>query len=499
MKKMMLLLIAVCLILSGCSAKTKPASSEKADDPGTANTETTLTDISCLYYPGADPDPILSRNLTNRKLLDAVYLPLVTFDETLDITGGCAESYKAEGDTLRFSLDTNRKFSDGSALTGEAVAACFNRAMKDETSPYHAQLQNVESVTAAGNFVTVTLKEQAPGAVYTCCIPVAKQGKDGKFLGCGNYFIGRKNGMNVLLPSKYAKPEPTIDVIYLQEPKETSELTGMFNSGVLDVLPTDLLEDNTFSASRNYDIASCLQNRMLYLGVNDGGNLSSAALRRAFSMLIPRDDIVKNVLMGLGKATARPFYPAWNALPEESLTYEEEKIVKAFVGAGWKDAGGKLMKADGQKIRLSLLIEESDPAAADAAERIKAAATARGITVTVETEPHQAFDRRLLRGDFDLFLRWQDLPLDLDPGALFCSDGTQNYGGVKSASLDRAYADWRRGSTDAKTFCDVFAAEMPLIPVAFSAQTVYLTKGLRHDMKMSYLCPLGNLAEWQAN
>ncbi len=497
MKKTFFLFCILCVALTGCSVS-PTATTSGGLNASDAEQATTLTDVACLYYPDAEPDPVLSANLTNRKLVDAVYLPLVTFDETLDVTGGCAASHTVNGRTLRFTLDAERKFSDGSAVTGEAVAACFERAMKNKSSPYHAGLSGVESVSGSGLTVTVTFKEETPGALYACCLPVAKAAENGKFVGCGNYVFGRKNGRDALLPSEYAKTDPAVDTIYLLEPKETSELSGMFNSGVLDILPTDLLEDNTFSASRNYDIASCLNNEMIYLGVSAENALNTAARRRAFGRLIPRDDIVKNVLMGLGKATARPFYPSWNALSEEALSYGEEKIIDAFTDAGWKNASGKLTYADGQKIALSLLVAEDDPVTADAAERIKAAATSRGISLSIESEPRGSFDSRLLRGDFDLFLRRQQMRTDLDPGALLTSDGAQNYGGVASGTLDKAYKAWRTGQIDAAAFCEAFEKETPFIPVAYTAQTVYLTKGLRHDMKMSFLCPLGDLSSWIA-
>lgn len=498
MKKLFCILLVGAMLLSGCDV-TEPQSSGGLDTAPKEETVTTLEDISLLYYPDADPNPLTSTNLTNQKLYRAIYLPLLIFDEKMGVRYGCAASHSISGKTIEFKLDTDRTFSDGTKLSGQIVKACFDSVLANPESPYYAQLSNVQSVSGDSGSVRITLKENDPDALYCMDIPIVKTAGSSDapaYYGCGDYMFGRVNGSRALVANDKNKSTPLIATIYLLEPRADSDLTSMFNSGVLDVLPTDLLSNHVFSASRNYNIKSYLTNHMIYLGANGAGSLKSSKVRAAFSKLLPREDIVKSILMQQGKATARPFYPNRSDLPGETLTNEDSQIFKAFTDAGFKEKSGNLTHADGSQITLKLLVCSENKTHIAIAEKIKSTAFRYGIQITLESVDEKAFLSRLQAGEFDVYLAGYTLPKNMDPTPLFAADGNDNYGKISVSALDSSFASYKNGKTDLTDFLAVFEKEMPILPIAFTANTIYLTEGVKTDSSVSFSAPLGDPAAW---
>ena len=498
-QKLICLLLTAALLLGGCDFTAPEQSNPLGNTAAPEKKVTTLNDIGLLYYPDADPNPLSSTNLTNQKFYASVYLPLITFDEEMNVQYGCALTHSVSGKTIRFSLDTARRFSDGTKLNGQIVKRCFDEVMANTASPYYKQLSVIQSVTATDSQLTITLKEENPGALYAMDIPIVLVGgtkEAPQYLGCGDYKIGVKNSRAALLPNTVNATAEELHTVLLYEPHAGNEITNMFNSGVLDVLPTDLLSASTFSASRDYNIKSYLTDTMIFMGVHANGSLADAAMRRAFSMLIPREEIVKSILMQRARATARPIYPKLAGMQTETLTYEDDNIVKAFTDAGMKAKNNVITTADGKTLTLRLMVSNQNQTLTAVAEKIQSAAWKFGIVVEIESISPDDHFSRLGKGNFDLYLARYTLPADLDSAALFVTQGVENYGKLSIPALDQAYQKYRAGGSLSE-YCAVLEREMPVLPIAFLENTLYLTQGITPDETISFSAPLGKLSAWK--
>ena len=494
-KRIILLLMILCLLLTGCELTDTLTEDLLTSEPAQEKI-TTLSSLSLVYYPGTGAHPLMDTALTNQKVNTAVYLPPVSFDERLEPTYGCATEVVQSGSSISITPDTTCKFSDGSALTAEIIAQSFRFALEHTDSPYHRRLENVQSIDVSGGKVVLTLQNSDPGTLYCMDIPVVKTGgtdQSPEYYGCGAYKFGTYNDVPVLVANTQAAEAPATAPVYLLTPDSAEALGAMFNSGVLSALPADLIAEGTFSASREYKTASHLTNTMIFVGVNN--EKVSAAARRALSALIPREDIVQNVLMGLGQSAELPFYPGWAQLPAAGAQASKDRLIELFTGAGLHAQNGELLTAQGEQPHYDLLVCKDNKAHVAVAAKLRTAALALGLAITVEEVDQSTFDYRLQYGNYELYIARYTLNQNLSCSELFIGEESPNFCGTPSAALANAYQEYLSGGKIAD-YIATLQQECPILPVAFLKNALYYTNGGSPTGGISQSRPLGNLAQW---
>ena len=500
MKKIISLLLILLLSLSLCACELTDTYPDSEVGGGAEEQEklTSLEQISLVYFDDKGLHPLLETSKANQQVNLAVFLPAFTFDEGLNIQYGCATAASMNGTSVTITPDTSRRFSDGSSLTPNLMAESFRFVMQHPESPYHRRLKNVESVSVQSGMVILHLKEADPAALYCMDIPIVKE-SDKKYYGCGDYMLSKYQNVPALVANPHSPTAPVLAPITLLDPAAESSMAAMFNSGVLDAISSDMMASGTLSISREYKSVGYLTNTMLYMGVNTEREALNREMRQALSLLLPRQDIVDGVLMGGGTATARPLYPKWNVLPEETVTTAEKaELLAAFEKAGLIAKNGELFTADGKKPSFDLLVSEESKTHSAAAEKLRSAAATLGLEITVVTVSADTFMTRLKNGNFDLFIARFALNSDMDPTELYAAESEYNYGGADLTELTEAWDAWKRGEKSMSEYLTLFASECPILPIAFVKNSLYYTEGISPAGQISASAPLGNLSRWSA-
>ncbi|MBQ6947123.1 MAG: hypothetical protein IJN42_03660 [Clostridia bacterium] len=493
-KRLIALLLVVCLLLTGCELTetfTEDLLTEEKEEK-----ITTLSDLSVVYYPGTGVHPLMDTSLANQKVHANVFLPAVTYNERLEPTYGVASEVTQEGDRITITPNTARKFSDGSAVTASDIAASFRYVLNNIDSPYYRRLAKVESVSVSGGKAVLNLKDADPGALYCMDIPIVKQAgteKNPEYYGAGDYMFSDYNDVPVLLANPHSATPPVVTPVYLLTPDSDEGLDAMFNSGVLKILPSDLIAQGTFSASREYKTVSHLTNTMIFVGANN--EKVPAAARRALSALIPRADIVDNVLMGLGQSATLPFYPGWSQVPAPGVQAPKDRLIELFTAAGFEAKNGELIAKEGDKPGYELLVCKDNKEHLAVAGKIRSAALVLGLEITVNEVERSTFEYRLENGNFELYVARYTLNHNLSCSELFLGEEAPNYCGVPSAALTNAYNTYMNGGKPAD-YLKILEQECPILPVAFLKNAVYHTRGISPTGGLSESQPLGELSQW---
>lgn len=492
--RLIALLLVLCLLFTGCELTDTLTESLLPEEP--EEKITSLSDLSLVYYPGTGVHPLMDRSLANQKVHTAVYLPALTFDERLEPVYGVASEVVQRGNSISITPNQNRKFSDGSAVTAGDITASFQYVLSNEDSPYHRRLEMVEEAVTSGGRTVLTLKNADPGALYCMDIPIVKQvgeGDKAEYYGAGDYRFSTYNDVPVLQANPHAPNAPAVGTVYLLTPDNDGGLGAMFNSGVLTTLPADLIAEGSFSAAREYKTVSYLTNTMIFIGVNN--EEVSAAERRALSALIPRQDIIDTVLMGLGQSAVLPLYPGWSQVPDPGTQATKDRLIELFSAAGFTARNGELIPDNESKNGYKLLVCKDNKEHVSVAGKLRSAALTLGIEITVDEVERSTFEYRLESGNYELYIARYTLNNNLSCSELYIGEEAPNYCGAPSAALANACKTYLEGGKPAD-YIKVLQQECPILPVAFLKNAVYYTGGISPSGGLSDSRPLGEPGQW---
>jgi ABC-type transport system substrate-binding protein len=335
-------------------------------------------------------DPIRGNAGTDHVLLYPLYDTLISFNETLEPKPGLAESWTQPSDTeLTLTLRQGVTFQDGTPFDGEAVKFNIERA-KGEGSNIQADLASVDAVTVDSPS-QVTLKLNRPDGSLLMVLsdragmmvsPTAAEAADGdlslKPVGAGGWsFVEWKRG-SVLKVEKYdgywdddSTRVAAIDFNIIPEPKTriTSLRSGQ-QDVAMEISPSDA--DGLEKASGvALDAAPRVNVHQVYVN-RASEELGDPKVRKALSLAIDRETLLKSAYFGRGKVADGIIPPDYWAEPPASVksTFDLDEAKKLLA-----DAGVEGLEFD--------MIANADSATTRVAEILKEQWAEIGVTVNI--------------------------------------------------------------------------------------------------------------------
>ena len=150
---------------------------------------------------------------------------------------------------------------------------------------------------------------------------------------------------------------------------------------------------------------------------------------------------------------------------------------------------------NGETLSLTLLVNSDNAFKTAAADQIAASWRAIGVAVTVDKEPYETYASRVQQGDFDVYYGETLLTPDFDLRPLIASGGSLNYGSFSSSTMSAAL-DAARSGEDVTAFYKQFLAELPVIPIAFERNQLFIRRGLIDNFTPEPYNAFANLETW---
>ncbi len=486
-KRLVLFVLCLALILSGCASEKQPKSepaSESNDiisDAVTPKKETVATNFGLAYQSQFGLNPYHCTSLTNRTILSLLYESLFTVTSGFEVEPVLCEYYDVSSDLQQYTvhLVPGVQFWDGSYLTSADVAASYRAAID---SPVYGQRFYALAGIDTPDSNTVVFRTTIPYENLTLLLDVpivqASTAESVTPRGTGPYRLIQERYTNTLVRNGYWWQDAYdsvvsvtgIDLVPTDSPVDVRD---DFEYGVTSVVCTDPNSAAYVDYHCDYELWNCSTTIMDYVGFNvHHGLFCLTELRVALTNIIDRKAIATELYHGYAEAAVLPASPLSNFYDENlaaQYDYDPEKFIEAVQVTKSKTS------------EAVFLVCSSDPRRVDAAEFIAAEAEKYGIHLIVDAVNERTYLDRLYAGDFDLYLGEARLSptFDLSP---FFGGGSLCYGFIYSNELTNLCEEAMENSGNYYNLHSSVMAYGMLCPVLFKSYAVYATRGTISNM-----------------
>ena len=483
--------LLMLLPLGACVPAEQPGSTSAPEVSAPGDTSVQLpvnVPFALPIYTEQSMHPVLTSNRANLTLAPLLYEPLFQVNEAFEAEPVLCSGWSVSEDKLTwiFTLQAGVTFSDGTPLTGAAVADALTLACGKD-SRYSSRLACVARITGTEDSVTVVLHQPRGNLPLLLDIPIAL-GKGDVPLGTGPYVLRDEGGAPVLAARSdwWQSSHLPAEELLLQPVETGDDLIFSFDSGSIALVDVDLMGTNALGFSGSYETWDYATTDMIYLGFNTREKtlFENPALRQALAKAVDRDTVTRTVFSGHAVPASLPIHPdspGWDRALASVWDYDPQPLVAA------------VSELKESRRTLTFLVNSENSAKVSTAEFIAYQLESVGLTVTLQILPFEDYSAALKAGNYDLYLGEVVLTADFDLSALLTPTGTLNYGGWANEETDVLLA--RAASASAGEPADLHALlshleeQVPFTPICFKNGSVLTRWG-----RLSGLSPLrGNV------
>ena len=511
-------LVALCCVtLLGCWSAPQPA------------------DVA-IYASGTDLEsgnPLVTIHSLSRQLQRyALFVTLAKYDADLRPVPYAARSWAWSNDhrALTLRLTSGLRWHDGQPTTARDVAFTIDAARDPATGFWRAaDLAGVDSVHVADDTTAVVAFNSSQPAFppVLCELPIVPAHLLGRVphgemkraafnlapVGNGPFrFVERRAGSswafrrNNGFPAALGGPPRLAGLVITVVDEPTTKFAGLA-SGELDVAgiaPTmaHLVARDPSLRVLDYPI---LFTTGLTFNVHKPP-FDDARVRRAISLSIDRDRIVRAALAGFGRAAAGPVPPESPLAASPAVTRDTAAADRLFDAAGWtRQPNGRRARA-GRPLDFDLLTVGSGDNALE--QLVQADLASRGVQVNIRQVELGAFLTEARAGEKKFDALVAGVPGDVSLAflaSMFESrqrGGALDYAGFHSPSLDTLFARARDARDDASRIAEwrriqqLLADSMPVAWIYHSRGVQGIARRLQ-NVSMDLRGELVTLSEWQ--
>lgn len=487
MKPLCLVLAVICLLMCTGCGDTPAVSTPPPEDSSTAPVKPDSLSALALAYSHDDTlDPFATKTEVNLQLAGLLYDSLTVLDAAFEPQLSLAEAITAPDPThLTVTLRKGAAFSDGSPVRVQDVVASFQQA---KASPNYKEL--LSRVTAAAGDEKkrqVTFSFASPDRHGAACLsfPVVKEGTSTKEkgkapVGGGAYVYEVADGNARLKANPRYKPTPHFPTVELRHLPNSPALYYAFAGEDITYYFNDL---NTGEIPRVTGANKVVDmNALLFVGVNSHHKqLSNPVVRQALSQMLDRPAVVSSVYKEWGVASQLPFHPRWKPVSQlhiPSAVRDLDSGIRGLEAAGCKAGTG------GVRLELELIYSTDSKDKGAVVQLLRSQLAGGGVTIKPVPLSYKDYMARLKAGKFDLYLGEVRLAANHSLRPLLAG-GTAGYGVAHNSPVAAAYDKYQKGEGDLQAFLNVFARELPYIPVCWRSGVA------SYDRRLTAVTPTG--------
>ncbi|MFA5388300.1 MAG: peptide-binding protein [Candidatus Omnitrophota bacterium] len=419
--------------------------------------------------------PILASDSSSGAICGLIFNGLLKYDKDLNLTGDLAEKWEVSQDGLEitFYLRKGVRWHDGAPFTAKDVEFTYKSLIDPEVrTPYSGDFQMVERLEVLDDHtLKVFYKEPfSPGLASWGMNIMPRHLLEKEDLnttgfardpvGTGPYkFKSWKTGEKVELVSNhdYFEGRPYINRYIYRIIPDTATMFLELRALAVDYTSLTPIQydrqTETEFFKKNFQRFNFPSFGYTYMGYNlSDPKFRDVNVRRAINYAIDKEEIIKGVLLGLGRVSTGPFIPESWAYNKDvrPLGYDPAKARELLKNAGWADMDGDgILEKNGAKFSFTVITNQGNDERRMALEIIQRRLKEVGIEVRIKIIEWSSFVSEFInKRRFEAVLLGWSLSLDPDMYDIWHSSKTKegefNFVGYNNAELDELLLKGRR-------------------------------------------------------
>ena len=357
-KKLLSLLLLVSLlgaVLCGCkdgSAAQTPEDESGSNEPAAQPSETRANEITVGIAQDLDDslDPHKAVAAGTKEVMFNVFEGLMKPTPDGDLIPAVADHYELSEDktTYTFTLRQGVQFHNGEPVDAGDVVYSIQRCADDsEGEPLVPALSAVQSVTADGGTVTITLDQPNTEFLSYLTLAILPEGYDQQDtapVGTGPFkFVSRAAQDSIVLErfDGYWGTPAALDKVTFKIMENADSIIVSLQSGAVD-LCAHLSSTNAAQLENDFNIEQGTMNLVQALYLNNAEKpFDDIRVRQALCYAVDKQGIIDIAFAGYGHPIGSSMYPAFGKYFDDSLTnyytHDVEKAKALLADAGYPD------------------------------------------------------------------------------------------------------------------------------------------------------------------
>ena len=534
-KRILLLLLAAAMLLSlaGC-AGTKINWNEVPDSTGGRDVQRAVG-LDKVFSLNSNPrysfNPMVATNHANQLICDLVYDNMVELNNNFEVVPNVILDWKCneEGTLWTFTIDTERKFSDGDPVTPADL--CYSMGMCINADRFKGRFSSYQGASPMGeDQFQVTLGIGDTQLIKLMNLPIIKRGtydtKDGvRPIGSGPYCYNEDNTelhANEYYPGYKTLP---VDTIYIKAYTNAADTIAAYEDSYLDVVVNDPSSYSSLGYASTNEIHTYATTNMHYVAFNEESMLGRYSYFRVAMQYAFDRAYLEELLDGNAVASPVPMVPTCRDYPQQLASVLEFNLAtckRVLEGAGVQDydEDGMLefMSGSPQEINLNFVICADSAAKSGVANKFKEDMASIGLQVTVHELTWDNYKKALEEGvvqvgnkelTMDMYYGEVQLRANFDLTELLQTrdeekNGRTNINFTRSndASIEGWINQYLQANDASRTSAYYQLAEYitrsvgSLVTIGFERQQIITHRGVCKGIDANAGNPLYNFANW---
>ena len=533
-KRILLLLLTAAMLLSltGC-AGTKINWNEVPDSTGGKDVKRAVG-LDKVFSLNSNPrysfNPMVATNHANQLICDLVYDNMVELNNNFEVVPNVILDWKCneEGTLWTFTIDTERKFSDGDPVTPADL--CYSMGMCINADRFKGRFSSYQGASPMGeDQFQVTLGIGDTQLIKLMNLPIIKRGtydtKDGvRPIGSGPYCYNEDNTelhANEYYPDYKTLP---VDTIYIKAYTNAADTIAAYEDSYLDVVVNDPSSYSSLGYASTNEIHTYATTNMHYVAFNEESMLGRYSYFRVAMQYAFDRAYLEELLDGNAVASPVPMVPTCRDYPQQLASVLEFNLAtckRVLEGAGVQDydEDGMLefMSGSPQEINLNFVICADSAAKSGVANKFREDMASIGLQVTVHELTWENYKKALEEGvvqvgnkelTMDMYYGEVQLRANFDLTELLQTRTEKNantninFTNSNDASIEGWINQYLQANDAARTSAYYQLAEYitrsvgSLVTIGFERQQIITHRGVCKGIDANAGNPLYNFANW---